>query len=836
MQIKHFYTSLLVWFILSGLAFFSSTVYGQNTGLDTLDNDLDITNPLNQTTRQYTIMGIKVSGVENLNASFIPTTSGLEEGTEITVPGEKITQAIKRLYRTGLFSDVQIRVDQRVGDRIFLEIKVEEQPRLDTYKLKGIKKSQRKDLKERITLLSGYALKKSSKAQAVNTIKRYYSEKGYWNTKVETRVSETDTLRNRVTLTFDIDPGKRLEIEKIVFEGADSFDNNKLRRKMKPVKVDAWWKIFGKKLFKEDEYEEGKNKLLTFYRENGYRDVQIEKDSVFVFTYEKTFSPFKDNTRRGIGIKLTLGEGPQYKIRNITWEGNTVYSDDRLTEALGFQKGEVYNATKYDQNLHLNKDNSDVTSLYQNVGYLFFQVQPDISVVNGDSLDMHFVIYEDEVATIDEVSFSGNTKTHDNVVRRTLRTIPGQTYSRSAIMRSVRELGSLGYFVQKSIKPDLQPNRQNRTVDISYELEESQSTDNFEFSGGFGGRNVGLILSARLNFNNFSIQRAFTEEGWPIPSGDGQKLSLGVQVTGRGYQSYSVSFQEPWLMGKPNSFGFSLSYDLLNYRNSNVKNELFSSSVSLGRRLKWPDDYFQQQTVVSYQLYDVAGQTFLAEGTSSILSIKEIIERNSLNNPISPSRGSKFQLSAEVAPPIPGFSQFYKLKSLYQNHTTIVGKLVASNTIQYGYIGYLGDDQRSDFKRFFLGGTQIQQRQSFIDDNIELRGFPGGRGSSISPLRDGQLVGGRLFSKYSVELRYPAVSNEQVQVIPYSFVDAGNAYLNLDNFNPFDIKRSAGFGVRLFMPVLGLVDLSYGYRLDGIPGTSVEAGQWEFLFNIGTPF
>jgi outer membrane protein insertion porin family len=815
-------------FLLSLAFLFTFSNAHAQTTQDTTELDFEIRNPLEVTPKQYTIQGITVSGAEHLNASFIPASSGLEEGAQITIPGEYISDAIKRLYRTGLFSDVQIKVKQKIGSEIFLEIIVQEQPRLDKYELVGGKRSQRKDLEERLNLLTGYAVKSSTKAQAVNTIKRYFRQKGYWNTEVDINATKTDTVRNRVTLIFNIDPGERLEIKDIAFEGNDHFKERKLIRKMDEIKEDAWWKIFSKKLFKEEEYETAKDNLISFYKENGFLDIHIVRDSVYVYNYKKD--------KEGIKVFLKLDEGPQYKVRNIEWDGNTVYEDERLTQALGFDEGEVFNQTKFDQNLNFNKDNSDVTSLYHDIGYLFFQVQPEITRVAEDSLDLTFQIYEDEKATIQEVDFTGNNKTHDDVVRRTLRTIPGQTYSRSAIVRSVRELGTLGYFKADKISPDLQPNYENKTVDISYQLDESQSTDNFEFSGGFGGRNIGLILSARLNFNNFSIQRAFTKEGWPIPSGDGQKLSLGVQVTGKGYQSYSVSFQEPWLGGKPISFGVSTSYDLINYRGSDIRNELFSASLSLGKRLKWPDDYFSIQSVLSYQLYDVVGQTFLAEGTANIISFKQVLERNSLDNYISPTRGSKFTISGEIAPPLPNFSQFYKLKTSYQHHTTTIDKLVFTNSVEFGYIGYIGDTNRSKFKRFYLGGTQIQQRQSFINDNIDMRGYPGGQGGSISPVQDGALVGGRIYTKYSAEMRYPAVNSDQVQLYPYAFFDAGNAYLNFKSFDPYNLKRSTGFGIRIFLPVLGLVDLSYGYRLDGIPRSPVQAGEWEFLFNIGAPF
>lgn len=790
---------------------------------------IDIQNPLENQPREYEILGIEVEGNRSVGESFVRSTSGLQEGTEITIPGEALSEGIKRLYRTGLFSDVQIEETGITGNGINLLIQVEEQPRMEAFEIRGVKRSHRRDLEEQINLVPGFALTESSKSQAVNTIERYFQNEGYWYTEVDVSTEVSGSDQNRVMVYFDIDPGERLEIKEINFEGNESFSNRKLRRQLDTIKKDAWWKIFGKKLFKEDDYEEAQDNLAQFYRDNGFRDFRITEDSVYTYEYKEG--------KEGIAVNFSIEEGPQYKVRDITWDGNTEYSDERLTESLGFEEGEIFNQTKFDENLNYNQSESDVTSLYNNVGYLFFQVQPEISVVGEDSLDIHLNIYEDEIATIHEVSFTGNTKTHDDVVRRTLRTIPGNTYSRSSVIRSIRELGNLGYFQPDAIEPDMQPDRENSTVDIIYNLDESQSTDNFEFSGGFGGRGIGLILSARLNFNNFSIQRAVKGEGWnPIPSGDGQELSLGVQVTGSGYQSYSVGFQEPWLSGKPVSLGVNSSYDLIRYRGSDVRNELFSSSVSVGRRLQWPDDYFQQRTILSYRLYDVAGASFLAEGTSSILSLRQVIERNSLDNMISPTAGSKIELSGEIAPPLPGFSQFYKLKSSYQNHSTVVGKLVLTNTVEYGYLGYLGDLRQSNFQRFKLGGTQLQQRQSFLDDNIDLRGFPGGQGGSITPIEDGEEIGGRLYSKYSMELRYPAISEEQVQIIPYGFFDAGNAYRDFDNFSPFDVKRATGMGVRIYLPILGLVDLSYGYRLDGIPNTSVESGEWEFLFNIGAPF
>ncbi|MFD2533262.1 outer membrane protein assembly factor BamA [Gracilimonas halophila] len=796
--------------------------------------DIELTDPTAIAPAEYQILGVTVEGNENTREQFIINTSLLIEGNTIIYPGDIVNNAVTRLYRSGLFSDVKIYVTERTATGIRFLIEVEEQPRILEYRLENIKRSERRDLEELLVLTPGTVITEARIGQAKNTIRRFYRQKGFWYTTVETSTEEVDGSADRVRLIFDIDPGDKLEVKDIAFNGNEAFSDRKLLRKMKPLKEDAWWKIFGKKTFKEEDFQEGKESLLTFYRENGFTDIRIVEDSVYTYNYR--------GDKTGIRVELNLAEGPQYKVRNITWEGNTVYDDETLTESLGFEKGEVFNESKFDENVNINQRNTDITSLYQDIGYLFFQVVPNIRKVAEDSLDIHFEIYEDEIATIQEVNFTGNTRTHDDVVRRTLRTIPGNTYSRQAIIRTIRELGQLGYFDPQNIEPQPIPNRENKTVDILYKVDDTQSTSNFEFSGGYGGAGIGVILSAQINFNNFSIQRAFEKGGWtPIPSGDGQKLSLGVQVTGTGYQSYSFGFQEPWFRGRPTSLGFNVSYNLLNYRNSSERNELFSTSVSVGKRLKWPDDFFSYRTIIGYQLYDVEGnQAFFAEGTSSLLTIEQVLERNSLDNPISPSSGSKFSISGEFAPPLPRFSEYFKFRTQYQYHVPVVEKLVLTSQVQYGYIGYFTDDKRSDLKKFLVGGTQLQQRQSFLYDNIDLRGYPGGTRQSIAPIEEGRKVGGTMFSKYSLELRYPAISSEQIQVIPYAFVDAGNSYLDFQDFDPFKVKRSVGFGARLYLPVLGLVDLSYGYRLDGVevPGGTgnVLPGNWEFLFNIGTPF
>ena len=791
--------------------------------------DLRLTDPTLNTPREYTISSVTVEGNEYTRDQFITTAASLREGDKITYPGDNISDAIKRLYSVGLYSDVKIFIKDRTTTTLGILIRVTEQPRLLEYKIEGVKRSERRDLKKLITFTPGAAITDANIEQAKRIITRFFREKGLWYTEVETTTVLSKDVENRSILTFHVKKGDKLEVKDILFEGNEAFSEKKLTRSMKPLKKDAWWKFLSKKVYKEEDYLEGQEKVLTRYRDNGYIDVRIVSDSVWVFDY--------DGNKQGIKVRMSIEEGPQYKVRNITWDGNTVYTDEQLQEALGFEKGDVFNQSKYELNTAINKDATDVMSLYQDNGYLFFQLQDSFTKVGEDSLDIHFDLYEDEIASVGEVTFFGNTQTHDNIVRRTLRTVPGNQYSRQDIIRSVRELSTLGYFNPEGIVPNVIPDYENKKANVTYTLDESESTSNFEFSGGYGGRVIGAIISARLNFNNFSLKRAVEGDFSPFPAGDGQTLSLGVQVTGSGYHSYSFGFVEPWLNGKPTSLGVNFSYNLIKYSYSDERNKLFSASVSVGKKLKWPDDYFSTRTTVGYQLYDViGGSRYLAEGTSSLISVRQILERNSLDNFISPNTGSKLTLSGEVAPPLPGFSEYYKIKTDFQHHVPVVGKLVLTSQAGYGFIGYFTNDQRSNFQRFLLGGTQLQQRQSFLYDNIDLRGYPGGVSESIAPVVNGNIVPGRLYSKYSLELRYPAVRSDQLQLIPYMFFDAGNAYLNFASFDPFNVKRAVGFGTRLFLPVLGLVDLSYGYRLDGIEGTGVTAGKWEFLFNIGAPF
>ncbi|MCH8566644.1 MAG: outer membrane protein assembly factor BamA [Balneolales bacterium] len=795
-----------------------------------------ISNPLDQVPREYRISAVDVTGAETRSPAMIISTSGLQVGDRITIPGQAISDAITRLHRTGLFSDVQIYQVSRTSTEVHLEIEVREQPRLDRFEITGPRRSQRRDLRDKIPLIPGFAVTESSKAQATNVIMRYYADRGYRNTEVIIVEKDFDDIRNRVTLEFQVDPGDRIQIREIEFFGNENFTDRQLRGELKEIKRTNIWRSLTRQTFDRESYQEAKDNLIKFYQRNGFRDIRILSDTVFVYEH---------NSRRdGIRIEITLAEGPQYKVRNITFDGNTVYSDDQLRAALDFQTGDVFNEERFNQNMYGNRRNNDLYAMYHDIGYLFLREETEIRNVPGDSLDIHVNLIENDIATIRQVEFMGNTKTHDHVVRRNLRNLPGNNYSRSAIQRSVRELATLGYFVPENIIPDLDPDFENRTVDIFYSLDESAGSDNFELSGGFGAREIGVILSARINFNNFSAANMFNGEAWrPLPSGDGQRLSVGVQLTGRGYRSYNLGFQEPWLFGRPNSFGISVSYSFFSQANfnrfSDINNqfEQFLVNLTLGRRLTFPDDFFTQTTQLRYQMFESRFQTGLIEGgRSQTVSMRLGLNRNSLDNFISPNSGSTFDAGVEFAIPIPGLDQFYLADISFTQHIPIVGRLVASSGFEYGYLGWFSDNNRSQYQRFYLGGTQLQQQQTFFQNNIDLRGFPGGRNGSISPYIGNEAIGGTIYSKYAAEIRYPAVSSDQIQLIPYLFFEAGNSYRDFYEFDPFDVKRSVGLGARVFLPILGLIDLSYGYRLDGIPNTPVRPGQWEFLFNIGAPF
>jgi outer membrane protein insertion porin family len=791
----------------------------------------------------YDILGIEVEGVEEASGrQFVIQASGLRIGEQVQIPGDdSIAEAIRDLFATGAYSDVEIVADNFAGGGVFLLIRVQEEPRLGTYEITGVKKGKARDLKKLLPLLRGRSVRPSDIARSEQVIRDEFAGEGYLNVQVETR-SEMNAETNRVDLTFDVDRGERPTVADVRFVGNDAFSDRTLRKRLKNTPERRWWRFWSKETFEPDEFEEDLQTLETYYANRGYYGARVLSDSVYV-------------DGEDVIVQVTVEEGPKYHYRDITFEGNTEIPDVALLGALGLQTGDTYSREKLERALFYSPDHTDVSSLYTDRGYLTFNANPVLTEAPGDSLDLLVEVSEGEIYEFGTVTIAGNTKTKDHVIRRELRTVPGQTHSRQGIERSVRELLQLNYFDQQSLAggPALSVNDDDNTVDLTYNLTEVGG-DQLELSGGYGGQ-TGLLLQAGVTFNNFSIQDVFKREAWrPLPAGDGQRLSLGLTTNGRFYQSYNLSFTEPWFRGKPNPAGFALSLTQFTGGNSVLGNDVnetirdevttFSSRVFYRQRLKWPDDFFQAGVDLGYRFYDIQtisgrGAFGLPGGLSQEATVKGSITRNSLNSPLFPSSGSNLLFSLEVAPPLPGFIQYHKWRFQNDWYTPITGRLSLGFKADYGYIGSLtGEDV--DFQRFVVGGSPLEAGgagRTYGQDLLFMRGYPL---RAISPRRGDVPVGGRILNKYSAEMQLLAVQSPQLQLAPYLFLDAANVYDTFEQYNPADLKRSAGFGTKIFLPILGMVDLSYGYQFDRFltPNTTsalrdADAPQWRFQFSLG---
>ncbi|MEM6782396.1 MAG: outer membrane protein assembly factor BamA [Bacteroidota bacterium] len=790
----------------------------------------------------YEILGVSVAGTDDENTRrFVLQVSGLEVGQRVQMPvDDGVAEAVRKLYQAGSFSNVEVIAENTVGEGIFLMIRVEEQPRLSSIRFEGVKRGQRDDLEETVPLLRGRPVRPADLARTEQAVINYFRDEGYLLAEVDHTMSINDN--GRADVVFNVDRGRKVEVEDITFVGNDSFSERTLRKRLKNTPEDRWWRFWSGESFVAREFEEDLQTLVDWYQDKGYYGARVLQDSIWV--------EGEDDGEPEVHIQVRVEEGPLYVVRDVTFEGNTEYTDNQLRLALGFQVGEPYSKKKFEQNLYYNPDHSDIASLYTDRGYLRFNAIPTITTTPGDSLDIAFLINEGDIYEFGQITIAGNTKTKEHVVRRELRTIPGQTYSRQAIERSVRELVTLNYFAQEELAggPSIEIDEESRTVGLTYNLTEAGG-DQLELSGGWGGF-TGLLLQAGVRFNNFSIQNLFDGSAWrPVPSGDGQTLALQVQTNGRFYQNYSLSFTEPWFRGKPNPVGFSLGYTYNGLSNRFVGTDLegdnsfqlFSARIFNRFRLKWPDDFFQTGTDLSYRLYDVEGSSFssafgLPVGISQELNVRQSLTRNSLNNPIFPSAGSSFLFSAEAALPLPGFIQYHKWRLTNEWYLPIFGRLSFGAKADYGYIGSLtGDDV--EFQRFLIGGSPLDAQgvgfQGYGKDILFMRGYPF---AAISPRRDGDPVGGRLFNQYSAEIQLLAVQSPQLQFAPYLFADAGNAWDSFDTYNPGRLFRSAGFGAKIFLPILGLVDLNYGYQIDPfVPRNTSESGlpEWRFQFSLG---
>lgn len=817
------------------LFFSGSIAFGQTSpGLFTPSQSQSFMEP----PRELEIASIRVEGIESeTTRSFIMQTSGLEIGQKVTVPIDPaFGEAIRSIFRLGNYNDVKVLEESREGEKVNLLIQVQEVPRLADYSFEGVKKGHRKDLKEKVPLLSRTPVKVADIERSEQVIKEFYAEKGQPLATVE--VNRIDNDDNTVDLEFIVNRGPTVEVEEIHIDGIESVSAKKLYRKL-DTKRDRWWRFWKKSKFDESKYEEDLQKVVSFLNEKGFYDALVVKDSVYLDT---------SGDKPGMIVEMEVREGPKYHIRDIDWEGNTVYTDEFLDLSLGFVEGDVYNSKKLEENLYANKRSSDVSSLYMNRGYMTFRLQPTVRVVEGDSLDLSFDISEGDIFQFGNVDIAGNDKTKDHVIRRELYTIPGQTFSRDAIQESIRRLMQLNYFSQESLGggPSVDVDEARKVVNLGYTLEETGS-DQLQLSGTWG--QFGLVLSLGFEFNNFSAQNLFKKGAWrPLPSGDGQRLNLGVQTNGRFYQNYSLGFTEPWFRGKPTPVGFSVSYSRIGQnpysRIATGNLTTASARVFYEKRLKWPDDKFSYLSGVQYQFTDNNGlYSSLPLGASQEVTLQQVLSRNSTDNPLFPSQGSTMRMSLDIAPPVGNFVQYHKWRFQNNWHVPLVPKVTLSFGADFGYVGSItGEDVV--FQRFVVGGSPFDtqgtfNRFFFATDIVYMRGYPAG---ALGPSRNGEPIGGRILNKYSSELRWMAIQSEQLQAAPYLFMDGANAWNDFKSYNPAELYRSAGFGMRFFLPILGMLELAYGYNFDEFPPTSASRSnhdgsrQWLFQFTIGQGF
>ncbi len=868
--------------------------------------------------RKYTIADIQVSGIKYLDKTVLIQLSGLTPGQEIEVPGEDITNAIKKLWQQGLFSDVEITATKVVDDQIWLDIYLQERPRLSNVNFFGVSKSEEDDIKEKVLLLKGSQVTDNQVNNAERIIKNIFLAKGFLNTEVNIVQRDDTTQNNSIILDINVDKKEKVKVNDVIIHGNEALKDRVLEKAMKKTNAKELKNFFRTKKFLQEEYEKDKVNLVDKYNEEGYRDAIIVDDTIYQVEVGRKSKP-------RVNVELWVDEGDKYYFGDIKWVGNTVYSSRELNQYLGIEKGEVFNQSILEKQLFDQEEG--LNNLYLNKGYLFFDLQPIEVNIENDTIDYEMRLREGKQATIDKVLISGNTKTHEHVARRELRTYPGDLFSKSAIIRSVRELSQLGHFDPEAINPDVRPHPEDGTVDIEYELQE-KANDQIELSGGWG---AGMFVgSVGLKFANFSVRNILNKEAWrPLPTGDGQTLSLRYQTSGRYYRTVSLSFIEPWLGGKkPNSFSLSLSHSRINYsankyyqnynsyggyspygaggyspygyggssygyspygyggyggygydsygyggygypqytynyesEDDNTENdqiwETTAVAMGYGYRLSFPDDYFTVYHELSMEHYLLQNMSsyfyFLADengevnGTFNNFSFKTTFGRNSLDNPLYTRNGSQFTLSLKATPPFSLFSgkdyssrdvtneekykwiEYHKwlFKGDVYNPLTRNTNLVLRTAVELGFLGYYDPYRPSPFEGFIVGGSGMSGYNIYGTDYVALRGY---KDFSLSPQS-----GSKMYNKFTMELRYPVTLKPSATIYALAFLEAGNANMSFQNYNPFKLHRSAGAGVRIFLPMFGLMGIDWGYGFDRVPG-SPDANGSQFHFVIGQQF
>lgn len=839
-----------------------------NSGTGT--SGLDLSSP-----KEYTIADITVSGARFLDASAIVSISGMKIGNKIRIPGDAITNAVKKLWDQGLLGNVEVNITKIEGENVYLDFYLVERPRLSRFTFKGASKSEQDDIKDKIKLIRGRIITDAALKNTQNTIKKFYAEKGYMNADVKISQAVDTTMNNSVALVINVEKHKKVKIEKIDIQGNEYYTDKKIKQKLKKTKERKPGYFWRRSKFIQNKYEEDKAKMLDFYNENGFRDAKIISDSVFTYHEVAGEESKREKRKRRLEIIIRMEEGRKYYFRNITWTGNYLYDSKYLSSILGIEKGEVYNTKEMEKRLNYNPNGADVSSLYMDDGYLFFHVEPVEILVEGDSIDVEMRVFEGTQATIDKILISGNTKTNDHVIQREIRTYPGDKFSRADLIRSQRELSQLGYFDPEKIEILPKPNPAKGTVDIEYVLTEKPS-DQLQLSGGYGGY-YGLVGSLGLSFNNFSARNIFRLSTWsPLPSGDGQRLNLSAQANGPTFQSYSISFTEPWLGGRrPNSLTVSVSHSIQNlgaaansvfgsgfgssnyyysgYGTSQGKLQISNFSVSYGRRLRWPDDYFVLSHTASYLIYNLDDYNlgFLTgnvaqTGSFNNVGITNTLSRNSINDPTFPSSGSNISLAVSTTPPYSllqsgrdfkketflekyKFVEYHKWMLDLSFFHQLLPKLVLNTRSHYGFLGaYNSKLGTGPFERFLLGGNGLAGFNFLLGyDIIGLRGY---NNNVVQSQYTGN--GNTAFTKQVFELRYSITRSPMASIYVLSFFEAGNAWQDFKQYAPFDLKRSYGVGARIFMPAFGLIGVDYGIPLDGIKGYPGDPGQ-RFMFMIG---
>ena len=843
------------------------------------------------TPKKYEIADIKVEGVKNYEDYVLIGLSGLSVGQSISVPGDEITSAIKRYWRHGLFSNVKITAEKIEDGKVWLKISLTQRPRISEIRYHGVKKSERQDLETRLGLVKGSQITPNLVDRAKTLIKRYFDDKGFKNAEIIISQKDDISNENQVIVDVNIDKKEKIKVHEITIVGNKAIKTSKLKRVMKKTNEKGkLLNLFRTKKFINEKYEEDKQLIIDKYNELGYRDAVIVTDSV---------TPYDDKT---VNVYMEIDEGDKYYLRNVTWVGNTLYPSEQLNYLLRMKKGDVYNQKLLNERLSTDED--AIGNLYYNNGYLFYNLDPVEINIDGDSIDLEMRIYEGRQATINKIKINGNDRLYENVVRRELRTRPGQLFSRDDLMRSMREIQQMGHFDAENIHPDIQPDPMNGTVDIAYDLV-SKANDQVEFSAGWG--QTGIIGKLSLKFTNFSLANLLhpgDNYRGILPQGDGQTLTVSGQTNAKYYQSYSISFFDPWFGGKrPNSFSISAfysrqtdissryyndsyynnyynsmysgygGYGMYNYGSGSYNNyenyydpdksiQMWGLSVGWGKRLKWPDDYFTLSAELSYQRYILKDWQYfpVTNGKCNNISLNLTLARSSIDNPLFPRQGSEFSLSAQITPPYSLFDgrdykgyytstggitqdnrnklynwvEYHKWKFKAKTYTALMDYqahpkcLVLMSRIEFGLLGHYNKYKKSPFETFDVGGDGMTGYSSYATVSVALRGY---ENSSLTPYgREGYA-----YTRLGIELRYPLMLETSTNIYVLGFLEAGNAWNDINKFNPFDLKRSAGVGVRIFLPMIGMMGIDWAYGFDKVFGSS-SAGGSHFHFVLGQEF